>query len=906
MPTAVVPEYRTSAGQPRAVTCSFMHVRFGLHGDGLDLAPANTTVGEILVGPRGLLRLLESDLGIASISAHPAEEVALYRECLAACDHLTRFYHASFAVDPVSTARTLLDWRRQWYLHGWDGAFAGHVAPRLADMAAVETLAGERVPLCQGQRLRRILTLLDTQRTQIERFELLDHADDLPAMWRRLADRFACEAVAEPVVQAAPESDLGKLQALLAGRTPAPLRDAAADALTDREQACSMRGDGSVVVVRALSRDVTAQAVAEAVRGSEDASRAVVIASHDGIILDNAFERVGLPRAGFQHYSPFRAAGQVLKLALALVWEPLDPHRLLQFLIHPVSPLKWDVRTQLAEAVAAEPGVGGPAWREALENIGEDQAQIAFWVTPERHSVHEGAPVDVLSERARHCAAWLGRRLGNLQEDEAKAVYAAASAQAQAFASAVDRLRGGGESRLRKVEVDRLVDEVTRSLPDDSTFPQAGHVPATGHPGNVAQPVDEVFWWDLAPLRLDLAPTFSPAEQRDLAAAGVRLPTPEERIVATTRAWQRPVLNCRRRLVLVVHDEEQGRHPLWGRIADRFSGWQEVRLDNGLLLGEAAAAAVLRLTLLPLATKPLPSKRRWWRLDRPIPARDAESYSSLSKLCYHPHEWVLNYHAKLRGSRIAGVTDGPQLYGSLAHRLFERFFHDNEHWRAMADGHVEQWLQSTIDDLIEKEGSVLLEYGRGGDRQHVQTILANALHRLLAHLRGAGVTKVWSEQSVVRAFPGGQLNGDVDLVLVAESGARAVLDAKWGSQKFRLKEIEQGQHLQLAAYGFALGENEWPASGYYIVTTGDVLAPDEDFFPDARVAAGAAGAETVWNKCLVTRAWRLEQLARGEIEVNAGAEPNADSEPPADGLETRTDPDRFDDFGWLTGVESSQ
>ena len=238
--------------------------------------------------------------------------------------------------------------------------------------------------------------------------------------------------------------------------------------------------------------------------------------------------------------------------------------------------------------------------------------------------------------------------------------------------------------------------------------------PATGHPGNVAQPVDEVFWWDLAPLRLDLAPTFSPAEQRDLAAAGVRLPTPEERIVATTRAWQRPVLNCRRRLVLVVHDEEQGRHPLWGRIADRFSGWQEVRLDNGLLLGEAAAA-VLRLTLLPLATKPLPSKRRWWWLDRPIPARDAESYSSLSKLCYHPHEWVLNYHAKLRGSRIAGVTDGPQLYGSLAHRLFERFFHDNEHWRAMADGHVEQWLQSTIDDLIEKEGSVLLEYGRGGD-----------------------------------------------------------------------------------------------------------------------------------------------------------------------------------------------
>ena len=863
-----------------------MHVRFGLSSDGLELASRNATVGEITVGPRGLLRLLESDLGIAPALTHPAEEVALYRECLAECDAVQRFYHRSMQVDPVGTARTLLDWRQQWYLHGWDGAFPLQAPLRLVDMAAVEVIAATRVPPCPGRRLRRVLELLATQRTQIDTLVLLDHRADLPELWQRLAQRLNARPLPKPTPRAAPDSDLGKLQALLLGGEPQPLS-----------------GDGSLVVVRALSRDVTAQAVAEVVR--EQTRDTVVIASRDGIVLDNAFERVGLPRAGFQHYSPFRAASQVLKLALALVWQPLDPHRLLQFLIHPVGPLKWDARTRLAEAVAAEPGIGGPAWQAALAQIGEGRDEVVFWTMARRHPVREGAPVAVLRERAVRCAGWLRQRANVLAEDESAAVYRAAHAQAQAFASAVDRL---DVERIAKIEVDRLVDEATRSLPDDSSFAEAGHPAAVGHPGNVVAPVGQVAWWDISPPQLDPAATFSRAEQHGLAAAGVHLPASAEIVAAATRAWQRPVLNCRRRLLLAVHDEHEGRHPLLARITEQLAkqhkGWREARLDDALLHGDGNAVQALRLALAPLPTRALPSKRRWWQLPRPIPPREVESYSSLSKAYYYPHQWVLNYHAKLRGSRIAGVADNALLYGSLAHRLFERFFDDNENWRALSEGDVNRWLQHTTADLIEKEGAVLLETGRGVDRQRVETTLEDTLRWLLTHLRQANVVRVQPEHRVERAFAGGQLQGNVDLLLVAQDGARAVLDAKWGGQRRRETEIAQGRHLQLAIYGFALSDNGWPACGYYIVTTGNVLAPDADFFPGARTAADSA--EVVWNKSLATRAWRLEQLARGAIEVNAGADPDAGSQPPAGGLETRVDADRFDDFAWLTGVEPSQ
>ena len=865
-----------------------MKVRFGLHRDGLHPDLATDCVGEITVGPSGFLRLLESDLGIAPATVHAAEEVALYRGCLADLDDLARFYHGSFSVDPVGVARTLLDWRSGWYLHGWDGTFPSGVPQRLADLAAVEALAKDRLPPCMGQRLRNILALIQERRTQVETVALLDHTHDLPTLWHRLLSRFNCQTTDEPTGAADPGTDLGKLQAVLRGEPPGQLA-----------------GDGSVVVLRAVSRDVTAQATAELLRRLPDRSAAVAVATHDGIILDNAFERVGMPRAGFQHYSPFRAASQVLKLALALVWQPLDPHRLLQFLIHPVSPLPWSTRSRLAEAVAAQPGIDGPEWRAAMAAI-DDADDVVFWVAPERFPLSTGAPVDVLHARVERCAAWLRATTATAEDDEAKAVFGAAYAQAQALTATLARLGSGGTAHITKIEVDRLVDEVTRALPDPSTFAEAGHVRATSHPGNVAEVVDDVYWWDLRPTRLDLTPAWTQAECAVLAAAGVEMPSAEQRLLGEQRAWLRPALYCRRRLVLVVHDEDgAARHPLRGRIEEQLDGWLEVPVDDGLLRGAGEKLALLDIPAPPLTVTPLPGKKRWWHIGRAVPPRPAESYTSLDKAYFHPHEWVLEYHAQLRGSHITGVADGALLKGALAHRLFERFFTENANWRSLGEDDIASWQSATIADLIEREGAVLLANGRGVDRQQVVTTLERALELLLGHLADAGVVEATSEFHVERPFAGGALRGDVDLVTVNDRGDRAVLDAKWGSELYRREEIENNQHLQLAVYGFMLARPHWPWAGYYIVTTGNVLGPDAGFFPKALGAADLT-TQAIWEQGLVTYDWRRGQFARGEIEVNAGAAPDDASEPPDSALETRVAPDRFDPFRWLTGVEAYQ
>ncbi|MCE2461783.1 MAG: PD-(D/E)XK nuclease family protein [Pseudomonadales bacterium] len=862
-----------------------MRVRFGLHRDALEPTPPRTVVGEINLGPLGLLGLLESDLGIPPVAAHPSEAIAAYRECLADCDDWVRFYHRSFDVDPVGVARTLNEWRQQWYLHGWDGHIPEGVGGRLGDLAVVESLAAERVPPGVGQRLRTVHALLDRRRTQVREVELLDAPDDLPRAWRRVLDHFACTTTSSSAGRAPWNSDLGKLQALLT-----------------RDHVQPLTGDGSLVVIRAFSRDVTAQATAEMIRRLDDPSDAVVVASQDGIILDNALERVGLPRAGFQHFSPFRAASQVLKLAFALIWQPLDPHRLLQFLIHPVSPLPWRVRGRLAAAVASQPGIGGPAWQQAIAAIEDKVEDVEYWTTPARHDASQGAPVSALTSRTGRLVAWLATRRAVAREGEETAVYGAAYSQAAALSSTLDRLADGGRQRIGKIELDSLIDDATRPLPDTSLIAEAGHVPVTGHPGNVTDPTDQVFWWDLAPTRRDLASPWSNDERDSLASAGIDLPTAEDQLADDTRAWLRPVLNCQRRLVLVVHEEDEGRHPLWGRIQEQIRhGWIDVPLDESLLRGEETILDKIAIPTPPLERKPLPTPRRWWRIDQPLPVRETESYTSLNRTCYYPHQWVLTYAAKLRSGGINGVADGPLLKGSLAHRLFERFFTDHGDWPSLDDDEIHRWLDRTIRDLIEKEGAVLLENGRGVDRQQVITTLEHGLVRLLDHLRTANVRGAKSEQNVQRPFPGSVLHGEADLVVIDSDDNEAVLDAKWGSEKYRQDEIAAGRHLQLAVYGYALGEETWPSTGYYIVTTGNVVAPDAHFFPRAIVTEGEE-VQSIWRKSLVTRDWRLEQFARGEIEVNADAEPDDASEPPDGGLETRVGADRFDEFRWLTGV----
>lgn len=889
-----------------------MIVRFGLHADGLDPSPRATVLGDIRVGPQGFLQTLETDLGLPPVLEHPAAQVARYRSCLADANDLARFYHASFEVDPVGVARELMRWRAEWYEGGWDGRFDTDQG-RLADMAAVEVLARERAAPCLGQRLAAVARALEERRTQIERLVLLDDPADLPLAWRRVVDAigFELHAGVRRAHRAAPDSDLARLQATLA----------------ESNATRPLAGDGSVLVIRAESRDVSARALAEYVHASGPASR-VLIAERDGIVLDRALERSGLPRCGFQHPSRFRPVSQVPALALALLWKPVDPRVLLQFLLHPVAPLPWRVRGPLAAAVAERPGIGGPDWQAAMTLVGQAEAEraetsrtstdeIRYWLEAPRFAQDTGAPIDAISERTQRCARWLERRRAVVDPLDER-LHTAAISQCMALVDALDRLSGDGHTRVPKPELDRLVDEAATAQPDAGAFAQAGHVRATTHPATVVDPVDEVLWWDLAPQPSAPALPWSQSELDALAAAGVDIPAPAERLRRRRRDGLRPLLNCRRRLVLVAHRSERGRHPILGEIENRCPGFRALQLDRALLHDGAGALRQLGVPAPALAVRPPQPPRRWWSLPSHValPARSVESYTSLSKLYDYPHEWVLRYLAELRPGRTANIHDRGLLYGNLAHRLFEHFFDvhpGRSEWDNLSKTGLHDWLDSHLARLFESEGAVLLQRGRGGDRQYVTDRIERGLAGLLRHMRGAGIERVRSEVPQDAGHAAFELRGTIDLLLTDANGRRVVVDVKWGSEPYRQREMQAGRHLQLATYAWlqrsADGRNDWPYPAYYIVTTANIVAPDRSRFPDAVVTPPETGESVarLWRRAEITHGWRRAQLDRGLVEVPAdGTEPDERSRTPEDGLARPEGPDRFDDFRLLTGVDPAQ
>ncbi len=909
-----------------------MQIDFGLHLDGLKPAAPQTAAGQITLGPRGFLGVLETQLGLPTPNAHPSEAPFNYLQCLREASTPDRFFHQSLEVDPVNVARTLLQWREQWYEAGWDGTFPDDVPGRLIDMAAVEAIARNRVPPTHGERLQRVANTLAERRTQIEQVELHTPYDDLPHTWRRIVDALPWVPAAglELAPAGPPGSDLARVQARLLS-----MLDRDDDRKAQRE---TLQGDRSLVVVKAASKDLSADAIAEFLLEPGRIGRTLLVAERDGIVLDNALERAGLPRCGFQRYTRFRAATQVLKLAIALLWEPMEPHRMLRFLLHPSGPLPRWVRWRLADAVAASPGIGGPAWVDANQRIAKtlrdrdeaDEAEaakatkatdferlrseIAFWLEADRYDPGAGAPIETLLERTGRVSAWASTQSHAVESESEAALFTAAHAQAEALLTELAELRRSGSQRIARLELERRIDEVTADAPDPSNFEEAGHARATTSAAAVTGSWPTVAWWNLARESTAVSYHWSRRELAALRAFGVHLPEVDDIVRRRAREWLRPLCHASGQLILVVHHDERGTHPLWTRIESLFDGFARVEIEPLLLAGETTLEPLeVRTRLLPL--KRLPAPRRWWSLPEEftVAQREVESYSSLSKLCDHPHAWVLQYAARLRAGRAAEVMDGTRLFGNLGHRLFEEFFRARDDWRNMPEEAVLAWVRAELPRVVEREGAVLLGYGRGADRQRVAATLERALVRLLAHLRSAGVVEVTAEASGKAPFAGRRLTGSIDLMLTRDNGQRAVLDVKWAGESYRGNLLAENRALQLATYSYLKKSQDesdaWPAGAFFILATGNVLAADRASFPDAILSASidGSGVSDLWDRLQVTCDWRWAQLERGLIEVVTDlTEPDEQSNPPEAALRPVSGSDPYDDYPHLAGWDESR
>ncbi|MDL1959087.1 MAG: hypothetical protein LWW99_06940 [Deltaproteobacteria bacterium] len=317
--------------------------------------------GVVVLGPAGLVGVLETRLGLTRIQTHQAIRIGQYLKRLKEADNNERFYSKSIRVDAWSTAKQVLAWRDELVLAGWEGDVSGQISNRLQDLAHAEKLIHLEFAPGLGDRLQLIMSFLkDPHRLDIEEIRIVEPLASWPPCWRNLLDALCRSGIRLHLLEETPspkDTDLGRLQKALINGQKLSQKD--------------FQGDGSLCLISGSSEWELGQTLASWLQAyPQEHSKVLMIRGKGSPVLDDTLNAHNLPKLGYQSRSLWRTALQVLPLILSNHWKPFDPQRLLEILLLPKSPIRRKVARYFERALREHPGMDGPKWMKAWGKLG--------------------------------------------------------------------------------------------------------------------------------------------------------------------------------------------------------------------------------------------------------------------------------------------------------------------------------------------------------------------------------------------------------------------------------------------------------------------------------------------------------------------------------------------------------
>lgn len=843
-----------------------MKITISLFAGGWQGPAASAHLGEPVLSPPAFLGLLEVHLGLSGPPVVSAKRTAAFLVALRAADTPERFFHRSLQADEMGTASALLAWRDEWFLAGWDGKPCDGWPTRLADMAAVEAAAAGRIGLSEGERLALVAERLGKRRVPIEKVLVLEPLSAFPARWRAVLQQLQMEVVPPQQPQAA--GDLANVQQRCLA--------AAIDGVLAPMDALAV--DGSVTVMRPLTVEIAEHWLSNQYHTAPDASRLIVCDEPAmGSSLDETLKVTGAPTCGFSESSSLRPTVQALPLALETLWDPIEPARLLDFLMHPVGPLPVGIRRSLGRAFAAEPGIGGRAWTRARDEIRKEvepevDRNVTVWLEETRYDRSTGAPLELVMTRVTSLRGALQARLLKVIENGGvgAADLRSAVAQCSAVLDALSELRTSAADLVKPRLLEQLVTQATADATNTLAMAEVGCVPSAASVAACAVTTsDEVIWWMPGSPKLPTAHPWLQVELDALKGAGVELLDPVVEMAAKMSLWIRPILAARKRLVLVLPPEGAELHPAWQLMSVVAPQLSVTALEEE----DAGKVAVDYQELAPAvgAWKFDPDAK--WRGTFQAPTRrEAQSFSSLEIAFNNPALAVMQDAAHLRAGNTHAPEQDNRLLGTLAHRLVQMLLTDPAAL-GWSQKQVEDWFSPAADKLLKTEGMPLLAPGSSMQLAQFKVTALGGIISLLAYLNAAGVKRVDAERSLNGTLGALALRGDTDLLLYLDKDATAALDLKWSRAGRYRDKLADGDFLQLALYAHMVEQETGApplAVGYFTFLDGSLSTLSARVFGDkARVISPKGGETTdqLVKGAVASWEWRVQQWQAGEVEV---------------------------------------
>jgi len=867
-----------------------MILHFGTDFDGIVYTgPTTAGAGEIWAGPKKLLQWLENQLGLTGYTDNTEYlRIELYRQAvgqhLAECEQepLLKplpFYAASYHADRFATATTLLNWRDELLLAGWDFSFQEGLPERLRVFAVAEELfrvkwsdpALKKLALGFADRFSLVLNALDEGCFLPLKHLVLHQPETLQQPFVRrfiriLRDRTTVLITQKETTCSADAGTLlGRLQHRLAQE------DLANDAP-------HISNDHSLLILRARRDSDAAVVLAQILRENRPLNP-VFLVPEMNLLLERSITQEGMPNMGILSASLARPSLQVLKLAPAFIWEPVDVFKIMEFVTLAVKPLDYGLALEIARVMAEKPGLMSDSWFATVFGYLERgeipetaRKQYAFWFDRRRYRADTTAPKRDAIAIYAYLQEWA---LEYFEENgSVNTSFLVLAEQARRIRELLDALP---EQRISFLELERIVRTIYQPSPVQFAPAEVGRFDYVHQSGALSAPADTLIWWNCLFENTVPAPDKWQKEERQfLENQEVVLMTPEQEGQRNLLSQVVPVMKTTQRLILVVPDQADGNdvvpNLLLGDIEAAFPFYRELVFSLDSTRDRNKLSEILKIpdhTALPVRS--VDRMRPHLVIGRPemLPDSEYETPTNLESLFYYPHRWFFKQQLKMYRSSLLSVTGDNTLLGSLSHRFFEKLLKEN-----LADFDrrgIQEWVDREALPLLEREGATLLLYGREPERQSFLNRVKNAAWNLISLLRSNGWTVVDTELPLEGHFGGMPVRGKADLVL-QRGDEKAIVDLKWSGATRRKELIRNGEDLQLVLYAKLLPPpDQWPHTAYFILEDGKMIARNTVAFKEAVVAGRgddhATACSAIFEKMERTYAWRLDQLKRGMVEL---------------------------------------
>lgn len=894
-----------------------MQLHLSTHFDNIVYTAPSARAGVWYAGPKKLLAWLEGQLGLGGAPENTDYlRIELYRQALLESQetaHEPPFYAASFEADRFATATALLEWRDELCLGGWDFTETDGCPARLADLARVEVFFRKKTNNIEigaaatgaADRFARVFDWLRVCPVQVDEIVLHEPEVLQTPVVQRAVEHFRNSGVMVREMEqgrggAAPDSDLAWFQKTINQQ------------VTGKRTA---KNDGSLVVLKARRDSDAAVFVAQFLARNTD-WRPVFLIPELNRVLEQALLQEGFPALGVLSASLARPSLQVLKLAPAFLWEPVDVFKIMEFVTLPLKPLDDGLALEIARVMAGKPGLFSDTWFAAvlgyLERMEVPDAvreQYEFWFNRRRYRADGTAP----KREAVDLYAYLHRWALDRHAEKENTTLLVLAEQARRIRELLETLP---EQRIGFLELERIVRTIYQPAPVQIAPAEAARFDYVHQPGALADSVDTLVWWNCLFDGAQPAPDRWQSDERAwLTAQNVRLGDPLTEGQRRLFAAQKPVLQTKSRLVLIVPEQADGGEAipslLLSDLETAFENPRDLILD---LEQVDAPAAFKRLGTAPErgTVNIRPNAALQPHLALPNPERLVESPyetpTNLEQLFYYPHRWFFRQKLRLFPVSLLGVSRDQTLLGNLAHRFFEFLLHE----KACLDwdkSTVHDWIHDRAESLLEREGATLLLYGREPERNQFLNRVKHAAWSLLTLIRSNGWAIEGTEMPLQGTFGGWPVQGKADLVLRRDTGESAVVDLKWSGARRRKEMIQNGEDLQLVLYAHLLPPiGAWAHTAYFILEDGKMIARNKEAFRDAVVATGAwddhaEACREIYARMERTFAWRLEQLREGLLELRHAQTASELEALYADQfldlLEMKTESSKWDDYRTL-------